>query len=295
MTNSEKELMKKVTSSDKTESVQTLKYIFGYDSNHMPNVTNGELLYCAWEKAKSLSDEFEKELLFERFYKNSEERYQEFIAKNMKEIKSTTFDMGSKKDAKIRYCGEEPLHKVTLDTFLISDIVITQEIYAKYNPQHQNEVEKGKPVCNVTWYDAFMFCKWIGCRLPSEAEWEWASRGNNLDSYWCCNAESELESYAWYSENSKGIIRTVAQLQPNLFGLYDMHGNVWEWCMDSYDANYYAMSPVKNPINLKRGIKKVCRGGSINAFSEMCRCNFRNYENSDLSANDIGFRLARNM
>lgn len=295
MTDRNREILVKLKASDEGEKLKQLKFILGTDSSGCPNITDGELLYNAWKIALSISEQMEKELMWERFYKNSRERYHSLIYPHMKRIGETKFLMGADADAKIKYCGEEPQHQVILDEFLISDITITQEIYSLYDPSHDSAANKNMPVCFVSWYDAVMFCKWADCRLPTEAEWEWASRGGNIKGYWCCENESVLKEYGWFSENSDGIMHETARLRANGFGLYDMHGNVWEWCADSYDENYYSASPVSNPVNLNDSINKVCRGGSINAFSEMCRCSFRNYETGDLSANDIGFRVAKNV
>ncbi len=294
MDNRQIELVKKlIESKDQNYIYENVKNIFGYDKEGMPNVVDGKVLYLAWQAIKNTSAEIEHELMEKRFYRNSQERYEEFVQSHMKKIDGTTFLMGSASDAKIKYCGEEPQHKVQLNTYYVSDIVVSQELYAKYNPQYTKIGDVNMPACYVSWYDAIMFSKWINCRLLSEAEWEYACRGNS-NGYWCCEKEEDLGKYAWYSENSDGYIHQIAQLKPNSYGLYDMHGNVWEWTADSYEAEYYSKSPLVNPINKNENSQKVCRGGSIQAFSEMCRSTFRTYESIDFKASDIGFRLARN-
>ena len=149
------------------------------------------------------------------------------------------------------------------------------------------------PARNVSWYDAVMFCKWINCRLLTEAEWEYASKGDS-NGLWCCEKEEDISQYGWFSESSDGYVHPIGLLKPNSNGLYDIHGNVWEWCQDSYDEHYYEKTGSKNPVNDTDDLEKVCRGGSIHAFSEMCRCAFRDYEPANFKAYDIGFRVARN-
>ncbi len=202
--------------------------------------------------------------------------------------------MGSDSDARMKYCGEEPKHEVELSSFLVSETVISSKIYKQYDPNTEIVENGNMPASNLSWYDAVMFSKWVNCRLLTESEWEYASRGDSKGD-WCCEQEEDLSKYAWYSENSNGYIHEIGILEPNSYGLFDMHGNVWEWCEDSYEVDYYARSPILSPLNNNNTLKKVCRGGSIHAFSEMCRCAFRNYESIDFCATDVGMRLAKNI
>jgi formylglycine-generating enzyme required for sulfatase activity len=133
----------------------------------------------------------------------------------------------------------------------------------------------------------------MGGRLPTEAEWELAS-GKLPGQHWCCE-EEQLGTYAWYSENSHGSIHEIGEKSPNKYGLFDMHGNVWEWVMDSYDSEYYMDSPKKNPVCTKKTPYRSCRGGSIHGFSEMCRSEFRYYEPAYYSSYDLGFRIAKDI
>ena len=207
----------------------------------------------------------------------------------MVDIDKQYFWMGSVEDSNILYCGEQPRHLVYVDSFKISRILITNKMYSLFaNFNYENEK---LPATNLTWFDAYIFCKWLGCRLPTEAEWELASCRMDRE-HWCCR-ENELNEFAWYSENSGGMLHAVGEKKPNNIGLYDMHGNVWEWVLDDYDENYYENAEKYNPCNLAEGQYKVCRGGSIHAFSEMCRSEFRYYEPPNFKAIDLGFRVVK--
>lgn len=271
-----------------------VKDIFEYNVDGTPKVVDGEILYWAYKALEHTTKEMENELMYKRFYHNSHERYEEYVQKDMIKIEKGAFLMGTASDAKIKYCGEEPQHKVTLDTYCVSNTLVSEDLYSKYNPFYEKQdTTNDMPANNVSWYDAVMFSKWIDCRLLTEAEWEYASKSNSTN-LWCCEKEEDLKKYGWYSENSDGYIHPLKKLLPNSNGLYDLHGNVWEWCQDSYEEEYYSKSPSNNPVNTKDILDKVCKGGSIHAFSEMCRCSFRDYEPANFKAIDIGFRLARN-
>ena len=109
------------------------------------------------------------------------------------------------------------------------------------------------PVVNVSWNDALAFCRWLSkkegkiCRLPTEAEWEYACRAGSTTRYCFGDDASDLGEYAWYGANSDRKTHPVGTKKPNAWGLYDMHGNAWEWCADGYDAEYYEKSPTDDP------------------------------------------------
>ena len=269
------------------EKLITIKEIFSDPKYH----ENGELLYSMLVIANSISTSIANELMEDTFAKGRNERYKKFVEPHMKCIEDVTFEMGNN-DA-MSYCGEGPKHKVMLSKYLISEIPVTENLYHLYNQSYSVEKDSNKPVTMITWYDAYMFSYWMGARLLTEAEWEYASSSNNND-HWCC-AENELIQYAWFSENSNGEIHPIAEKKANKFGLFDMHGNVWEWCLDSYDTDYYSKAALKNPCNKEDSEIKVCRGGSIHAFPEMCRKEFRSYEIASFKAYDLGMRLAKDI
>jgi formylglycine-generating enzyme required for sulfatase activity len=151
----------------------------------------------------------------------------------------------------------------------------------------------------VTWHEASLFAAWVGCRLPTEAEWEFACGGGS-DAEWCCADEAELARHAWYSENAAGELHEVGTREPNRLGVFDCHGSVWEWCADAYDQDFYASSPSVDPagpppdtgVEAEPRVHRVCRGGSVHALAEMCRTRYRLHEPASFWAGDLGFRLA---
>lgn len=205
-------------------------------------------------------------------------------------ITGGSFAMGTPEHSEYCFLGEKPLHIVTVSNFKISSIPITRRMYNLFNSDYEigNEDE---PATNITWQEAYEFCQWIGCDLPTEAEWEYSCKAGKNDN-WFCN-EEELHEYCWFSQNSKSKLHEVAELRPNNFGMYDMLGNVWEWCSDFYSEDFYSSECKLNPICLEDNFYKVCRGGSYFSFKEMCRCNFRWKEPIDFKAKDLGFRVVK--
>ncbi|MDZ7739399.1 MAG: SUMF1/EgtB/PvdO family nonheme iron enzyme [Bacteroidales bacterium] len=159
------------------------------------------------------------------------------------------------------------------------------------------------PAILVTWEGARMFCEWAGGRLPTEAEWEFAARGGSNSSYTWSGGD-DLDELGWYYRNSKGAMCELmpngrglykrGQLKPNSLGIYDMSGNVSEWCNDIFDADYYAVSPVENPMGPAKGSSRVIRGGSWADRDDNCTV-YTRIKSFDLKRgyDNIGFRLVR--
>ena len=157
------------------------------------------------------------------------------------------------------------------------------------------------PAVYVSWDDAAAFCKKLSAmegrtyRLPTEAEWEYACRGGTQTAFSFGDDEADLEKYAWFSANAyktkEKYAHRIAQKRPNSFGLYDMHGNVWEWCRDGYDAKYYAAAPDQDPPGPSSGAFRVLRGGSWFREPISVRCAYRFFNAPGECLGSFGFRL----
>jgi len=143
------------------------------------------------------------------------------------------------------------------------------------------ESEENHPVIHVSWTDAIEYTKWLSTvtgkafRLPTEAEWEFAARGGMSSNGYTYAGSNDINLVAWSLDNKSNQTFPVGKKQPNELGIYDMTGNVWEWCSDWYDADYYAKSPSMNPQGSKSGLFKVIRGGSWGGVSNFNRVTFR--------------------
>ena len=195
-------------------------------------------------------------------------------------IPGGTFDMGSNERD-----SEKPIHRVSFAPFHLGKFQITQvqwrAVIGGDNPSHFKGSEL--PVENVSWHDAVKFCEMLSTqtdrsfRLPSEAEWEYACRAGEPGKWCFGDDENLLKQYAWYGEDgSKGKTHPVGQKQANAFGLYDMHGNVWEWCDDVWHDNYNG-APIDGSAWLRAGDSKhrVLRGGSWDSYDSYVRSALR--------------------
>ena len=195
-------------------------------------------------------------------------------------IPAGTFVMGTPPVGPGRHTDESPPHEVTLSNSFYGGIYpVTQEQYQAVmgnNPSQFQEKGRGgpnHPVERVTWEDALKFCRKLSdhpdekkagrvYRLPTEAEWEYACRAGSKKAYCFGDEHGLLGQYAWFGQSpEEGGTQEVGKLKPNGWGLYDVHGNVWEWCQDWYEADYYKRSPRIDPLGPEVGATKVCRGG----------------------------------
>lgn len=236
------------------------------------------------------------EIVRNGFLADAEERYAAHVEPRMRVI-GGHFAMGSDAGGLAYFQGESPPHGVALSPFAISAVPVTNGLYRLFGPGHAPpRGADDHPVTDVTWYDAVVCAAWFGCLLPTEAQWEFAC-GAGSPHQWCCD-EPSLCNYAWYSENAAGAVHPVGTRAPNSLGLFDLHGQVWEWCRDDYDAAYYSRAPGQDPVNLAGPASlpapqrhKVTRGGSFCSLAEMCRSRFRFHEPAGFWAHDLGFRL----
>lgn len=197
---------------------------------------------------------------------------------------------------------EKPLRTVKISPFEIGKYPVTQrewEAIMGANPSHFKGDER--PVEEVSWTDCQAFIKklnkktGLNFRLPTEAEWEYAAGGGSgKRTKWAgTNDEDSLSVYAWYTTNSKDQTHPVGEKKPNELGLYDMSGNVWEWCQDWYGD--YLNKPLTNPTGPEDGTSRVLRGGSWYFDADYCRVTYRYNLRPGLRSLDIGFRLARSL
>ena len=163
-------------------------------------------------------------------------------------------------------------------------------------------IEANKPVERVSWNDCQEFIKKLNLltglqfRLPTEAEWEYAARGGSKSQGYKYSGSNNIDDVAWYGDNSSETTHQVGtKKQPNELGIYDMSGNVWEWCSDWYSDSYYSSSPTTNPTGPTTGYDRVDRGGSWINSARLCRVPIRNGVNSGYRSYGIGFRLVHSL
>ena len=217
-------------------------------------------------------------------------------------IPAGEFQMGSPESETYRL-SVETQHRVRITKpFYLSAYEVTQEQYEQVMGNNPSLVDKGanKPVDSVFWHDAVAFCRKLSehegeeYRLPTEAEWEYACRAGTSTAYSFGDNESQLGQYAWYAENSADTTHAVGQKLPNAWGLYDMHGNVWEWCQDWIGPySNERQKEVSDPVGPASGEFRVLRGGSFTHLPMSGRSAYRSSNLPDSRYVTNGFRLAR--
>ncbi|MDW7691397.1 SUMF1/EgtB/PvdO family nonheme iron enzyme [Flammeovirgaceae bacterium SG7u.111] len=246
---------------------------------------------------------------------------------NMVFVKGGSFLMGSNLGGK----NERPVHNVKVSDFYIAKHEVTHAEFINflnavgcgangiYNGEELLDIQdegcaigynngfyfKGSafandprcPVISVTWMGATAYAKWMAStsgkkyRLPTEAEWEFAARSGGKDHTY--SGGNTLKNMGWYKVNSAGKTQPVGTKQPNALGVYDMSGNVWEWCNDWYATDFYARSKdSSNPKGPSTGVKRICRGGNWTNSAESCRTTDRSSYPPSAGFNGLGFRLA---
>ena len=243
-------------------------------------------------------------------------------------IPAGEFQMGNNDDTVLAdghrggYPDEKPVHTVYVDAFYMDKYQVTNALYRKFvqatgyrKPEGSAWVpEKGgfqsgfktwsdenfngdnQPVVCVSWADARAYAKWAGKRLPTEAEWEKAARGGLVGKRYPWGDSITHDDANYVDKNGKDqwtFTAPVGSFAPNGYGLYDMAGNVWEWCLDWYDADYYANSPEQNPPGADSGNLRVLRGGSWDYNEIAMRCSHRHKFDPEFRFSIVGFRCAK--
>jgi len=226
-----------------------------------------------------------------------------FESFEMVEVEGGTFFMGAQKtdangqnyDANA-YAIESPVHHVTVDGFFIGKFEVTQEQWEAAMGNNPSIIVGAKnPVENVTWeevqkfIDALNQASGLKYRLPTEAEWEFAAKGGNKSNGYLYSGYSVISACAWYYSNSNSTTHMIGTKEPNELSIFDMTGNVREWCEDWFD--YYTSASKKNPQGPNSGNMKINRGGSWVTPYVNCRNSYRHTDYPNESAQDLGFRI----
>ncbi|MDR3113923.1 MAG: formylglycine-generating enzyme family protein [Treponema sp.] len=239
------------------------------------------------------------------------------VSENMVLVDVGSFQMGSPASEAGRYDDEGPQHRVTVKSFSIGKYEVTQKEWVELMRSNPSNFKGDTlPIENVSWYEAVEYCNKLsvkegltpaytrngdrvtwnrnanGYRLPTEAEWEYAAKGGNKggSSYEYPGGNSP-DRLAWYGDNSGGSTHPVGTKQPNGVGVYDMSGNVWEWCWDWYGS--YSGGVQTDPMGPSSGSNRIARGGSWGSGIRALRSAFRSYSAPSFRASNLGFRLVR--
>ncbi|MGL1957181.1 MAG: formylglycine-generating enzyme family protein [Colwellia sp.] len=226
-----------------------------------------------------------------------------FLA-SMVYVEGGIFYMGSDSEEAIK--REQPIHQVELDNFYISRTEITQVLFEEvmgWNVSYH--ACDNCPVNNISWMNIQAFIKKLNnltsktFRLPSEAQWEFAAKGGNKSKDYLFSGSNNIADVAWYAKNAKRKSHEVAQKKPNELGIFDMTGNLWEFCHDDMNKVYYQHSPKKNPLflnssDLTKTTMKVIRGGGYEFDAHESQVFRRDGATSNVRMPDIGFRLVLN-
>ena len=233
--------------------------------------------------------------------KSGEKNERELLDKiDMVYVEGGKFMMGL--EGHDRESDDQPVHEVTLSDFYIGKYPVTQALWEAVLGDRpaffRHDDSDNKPVEFISWHKIQEFLQKLNrltgkkYRLPTEAQWEYAARGGNKSKGYQYAGSDNINDVGWYEGNSKGHTQPVGHKAPNELGIYDMSGNVWEWCNDWYDKNYYQNSPSEDPKGPISGTRGVIRGGSWSYPEWISRVSFRNYSTQTNFPPDVGLRLA---
>jgi formylglycine-generating enzyme required for sulfatase activity len=211
-----------------------------------------------------------------------------------------SFRMGGDKNLEQAEDHENPIHTVRFSKpVLMGKYAVTQAQWSAVMDSNPSTFKADlRPVESISWHDAQDFIQALNTRedthayrLPTEAEWEYAARAGSASAYSFGSEAVRLAEFAWYKKNARNQTHPVGQLAPNAWGLYDMHGNVHEWCQDWFERGYYSQSPSQSPSGPKEGLAKSLRGGDWGSEGWYCRSASRSLSSPDRRSNRVGFRL----
>ena len=222
------------------------------------------------------------------------------VSFNMIAVEGGTFTMGATAEqASDAYSDEKPTHQVTLSSYYIGKTEVTQELWQAVMGSNPSGFSGANlPVEKVSWEDCQIFIAILNeltgkyFRLPTEAEWEYAARGGSKSQGYKYSGSNTVDDVAWYPSNSSSKTHPVATKAPNELGIYDMSGNVLEWCSDWYSSSYYSSSSQYNPTGPASGSRRVYRGGSWGSSARLCRVSYRDYNGPSYRFYNLGLRLA---
>ena len=220
------------------------------------------------------------------------------LIENMVYVKGGTFTMGDNSARNMDIMErEKPEHQVTVSPFFICRYEVTQELWDAVMGNNFSRIKGAKlPVTNICWDECqgfvlkLVLMTGINFRLPTEAEWEFAARGGNMSRHTKYSGSNQIDSVAWHTYNSGNNIHFVGQKSPNELGLYDMNGNVWEWCYDYYGP--YEKAAQTNPRGISNSATNVIRGGSFQERPEFCCVTSRFGVMPAMQLPYVGLRLA---
>ena len=285
------------------------KALLGDDGRRLTDAKRRELAAIeARERERLLLEKEKQRIAEERRLKEEEEalvKDELFLVKGvsfkMIGVHGGEFSMGANVATVGTDDDEFPVHQVMLSSFGIAQTEVTQELWNAVMGNNPSKFKGNKlPVECVSWNDCIEFIEKLNAltgrvfRLPTEAEWEYAARGGHSGGYKYSGSDN-IYDVAWYETNSSDKTHKVASKQSNELGLYDMSGNVWEWCQDLYDYHYYSFSETRNPIGPKKPNNEnsyVLRGGCFQSFKGHCCVSTRSQSKSDSRTPSIGLRLA---
>ena len=209
--------------------------------------------------------------------------------------------MGSPESDEEARLNEKPQHLVRItQPFYLGVYEVTQGEYERVMGENPSKFkgDPQRPVETVSWEKAVEFCRRLSemegktYQLPTEAQWEYACRAGSTTKWCCGDSKSQLGDYAWYNRNSGSTTNPVGKKKSNAWGLYDMHGNVFEWCADWDDSDYYQDSPSTDPTGPSSGSDRVCRGGCLLGGTGQCRSALRYGYTPRSESFSQGFRVS---